>query len=238
MKDTLRRHMINRNIRFWGSYAEKNLLLAVGMSMLYDFVFFGFSSESKGRMESVLFYIIMLGVLFMTMIQFQYATGSIPLALSFGAGRRECVWGIQFANAIFYIQMLAAFAVPVIAETLNTPQGGRTMTMKAAVRLVGIFSAVLLLAAAVGQFCIIVCFRFGVRGGGAFLLVAYLLVVLPSVLFSVFMVGMGRPKLAGNERITQLAGISAAVCMAVAAMLYAAGVFLLLKKIRNYEVCR
>lgn len=118
MEENGKYYRIKRNIRFWGRNAEIMMAMLGGFVCLYAIVFCGSSGQTLW--ESVAFYLLLCGVLFAYLQPVSMGSAYLPMILSFGAGRKESVWGMQFANLIFAFQIIAFETVCLIAAQIKT----------------------------------------------------------------------------------------------------------------------
>lgn len=146
----------------------------------------------------------------------------LNLALSFGSGRMESVWGMQLANVLYLIQAVTLYGIAIrMSEQIF------------------LFAGCAVLALALGQFYVVLYLKSGCKTGavqGIHLIFAAIFIVV----LGVFFMGMFGSEYAGiKESIGMFSGVVQKLLMlaGVAGIaLYLLGFFMERRYIKNYEV--
>lgn len=150
----MRRHIITRNLRLWGG----SVVRAQGIYLLGTVVGTGtmyiFSSHNQPRgvyYGCIMFYFLMMELVGMLAQQFQYASKQYPMALAFGSGRMESVYGMQLSNAIFGTTSILFFSmIAIVGQTIEKEETGGFGTTAGTKILM--YAEMVVLVLAFGQF--------------------------------------------------------------------------------------
>ena len=105
--------VLTRSLRFWGRQGTKMALAGVSAALLYG-VFFGLMPGGYGEKllwDVVLLYEVIMGMGMLVALGCTGISALLPRVLSFGSGRREALWGLQFSYGIYLLWMLAQTAL-------------------------------------------------------------------------------------------------------------------------------
>lgn len=207
---------LKRNIRYWGRLTEQ----LVGIIVLACVIYGGFMSLSLDNgdfWENIVSYMVMMAIIFLDVVQMNYATAYIPLALSFGARRRETLWGVQWMNLLVFVQIMVLI---ICAEGIHA--GSLLPGLDFGRKILGL----ILMALAMGQFGNAMALKWGGKARVIFVILYVLLFVVLGFVWAVSMEISGSP-----------AWIWTA-CVASGVVLYAISIYTLYRALRNYEVRR
>lgn len=146
----MRKNIMKRNIRYWGWRTEKTTATLLIVAFIYGIIFFSGKTGSL-LLSGFISYLMMAGIIFMAIEQVNRTSRYLPMALSFGAGRRETAWGMQFANMLMFVQIL--LVVLAGSWAMKYVSGSDAEYLQRIMGLLHLaFANILLLSAAVGQF--------------------------------------------------------------------------------------
>lgn len=100
-KKAIRSHILRRNLRLWGGGAFRMQAMILTITVVYTLVMSGFTLDVFREKEMVTGYFVMVELIGFFLVQAEYTGKQLALALSFGSGRMESVWGMQFSNALY-----------------------------------------------------------------------------------------------------------------------------------------
>lgn len=229
-------YLFTRNLRFWGKYALKKQCMLLGITAVYAVFTMAIAGAfGKEILSMICNYIIMIETVGILVCQVEYVVCNLPLIISFGACRKESVWGIQIANVVFFISALLVFFVSAAVLRASGEQG--VILHMGTGEIMFRFVGVLMFVAALGQTAVVLCVRNGGKKGAAFILFivfAVIVVAVMGVLFYWGAFGSGSGSVpSGVEKISVL---SAKLAGPVGIAGYAASLFALNKYILTYEV--
>lgn len=148
----MRRHIFWRNLRLWGrsaAYAQGSLLFA---TLCGTAVMCFLSSPNKPMVYYcwAIFYYIMMEMIGMLVQQMGYTNRQYPLAIAFGSGRMESVYGMQLSNLLFGITSILMFGIFMAAgQNLYSYETGG-LRMEITVKLI-MYAEMVIVALAFGQ---------------------------------------------------------------------------------------
>lgn len=146
----MRGHIFHRNICLWGGWAfrsEAVFLLTTAMCGIVMCVFS--KTTDRALYYTLLFYLLFMEMFGMLMQQTEYVKRNFPLVLSLGSGRMECVWGMQLANLLLYVQVLLVLGISIHLEGVIA--GGAAGIRNMEGMGMPLLAGALLFVAAVGQ---------------------------------------------------------------------------------------
>lgn len=109
--------IFNRNMRLWGMGAFRAEAVCLLTTAINGLVLCVLSKTTTGALYYTLFFFLLFMEMYgMLMQQTEYIKRQLPLALSLGAGRMECVWGMQLANLLLYMQVLLVLGIGMNLE--------------------------------------------------------------------------------------------------------------------------
>lgn len=233
MDMTMKNHIRKRLVRYWSPVAEKLVFTVVLCTLFYIYIVAAESMD--GEISIYFFYQGMMGLMIMLIGQLNYVNFHIPMTMSFGAGRKESLWGMQWANFLLYAQLLIFAAVMIFLmrdQSVAVPEMERSF--------LGGYAALLLVVMALGQIGVMVALRFGNKGKTIFIIVTILLIIGVVVAVMLFMISAYDTiqaqavmpdfwrKIYMIEALAAVAGIA----------LYAVVLLKMKKTLMNYEVGR
>lgn len=148
----MRRHVFLRNLKLWGGsavYAQGTLLFA---TLFGTAVMCFLSSMNKLIVYYCwgIFYYLMMELIGMLVQQMGYTTRQYPLAIAFGSGRMESVYGMQLSNLLFGITSILMFGIFMAAgQNLYSYETGG-LRMEIAAKLI-MYAEMVIVALAFGQ---------------------------------------------------------------------------------------
>lgn len=120
----MRRHIFCRNMCLWGGWAFRSEAVFLLTTAICGTVIYVMSETTDRAMYYMIFFLLLVMEMYgMMMQQTEYARRQFPLALSFGAGRTESVWGMQLANLLLYVQVLLALRIGMQLESVIAVPG-------------------------------------------------------------------------------------------------------------------
>ena len=105
--------VLTRSLRFWGRQGTKMALAGAAAALLYG-VFFGLmpgGHSTKHLWDVVLLYETIMGMGMLVALGCTGISALLPRVLSFGSGRREALWGLQFSYGVYLLWVLAQTAL-------------------------------------------------------------------------------------------------------------------------------
>lgn len=238
MQKTTRRQVIERNLYYWGSTNVKMIGTILLTTLIYGIAFYSSSDNNGELIGNVLFYMMMMEAVFLMIIQITSETMHIPLLLSFGAGRKELLWGMQISNLILWLQavLLCVWGTGTVWKLL--PEEGAEIQLPM-LESVLIYGEMLIFGMALGQFGLAINLKSDKKRAvftGIFMAV-YI------VFFITYLLFIGTPWMMGREEISswfvlerQWVVVLEIVFGIVSFGLYLAGVLIIRKMLRRYEV--
>ena len=215
--------IIKRNIRFWGKSGLQLTGMMLIFMVVYGFLFNMGSSRVFGDFwKTAYFYGGIISVLFALIGPVAYVGAYLPMALSFGSGRREAVFGAQ----IFCIAYgVSTYIIMVLAGIMSSGKFDGKLNVLIAVLFV--------FMTAVGQLVSVAQMHFGIKG----MIIGIVFVVLCMVGGIVAGIGFIDQIMAWINRIqTNVVWILLAIAAIVSIALYAVSVMALFREMRHYEV--
>lgn len=243
MEKSMKKQSISRNVRFWGGYMEKNFLLILGMSGVYAlFLPYLIGEDMRGMQLFVMrvSYAVMIEGIMVFVLPIVYPTYSLPLALSFGSGRREAVVGMQLSHLLMIgqnllivgiIEWMAGKIAAVSCQEFSAYAG---MGFAAA-------AGILLAIASIGQFGTALILRFGAKGMAIYIIV-FVLLIFGGALAVGFSVGSGQIDDAEilsillDAHVLQMVKRIISVLLAADVAAYIVGFLVLKRTVMRYEV--
>ena len=226
---------LKRNLRFWGKHSVGYSLAIVGFSMLYG-LFTSDLTEDFGFVtltSTILTYGMFMSAIMFISYSTQYASNHIPLALSFGSGREEAVWGVLLSNLIYVVLNTLWFSLLAVFVS-------QSLEYRVMGALVSAVVTVLILFAVAGQFCTAWMVKLGGTNRAA-LVTILIMMTMAMVAITVFIIFQLQRDDSGlivwflsNPRSHFYMII--AVMLAVLAVLYVLGFMALRRVVRTYEV--
>lgn len=223
MEGSIKGRILKRNMKFWGKNAETMIGVLLMFVLFYGVVFSAMSSESS-FIDTVMGYGSMCGLMFGYLIPISYGGSYLSLAIGFGSGRREAVWGTQFMNLLFGIQIVVIFAIGFAAKGGFADYGAG---------LAVVFAESLVMALALGQLSSAVHLKFGAKGYVIALVISISLMVAAGI-------ACGISGIFGNLAVSFLGNITGYLVAGaiVAVILYGVSVIVLMRVVDHYEVHR
>lgn len=215
--------IIKRNFRFWGKSGLQLTGMMLIFMVVYGFLFNMGSSRVFGDFwKTAYFYGGIISVLFALIGPVAYVGAYLPMALSFGSGRREAVFGAQ----IFCIAYgVSTYIIMVLAGIMSSGKFDGKLNVLIAVLFV--------FMTAVGQLVSVAQMHFGIKG----MIIGIVFVVLCMVGGIVAGIGFIDQIMAWINRIqTNVVWILLAIAAIVSIALYAVSVMALFREMRHYEV--
>lgn len=97
--DAYFKQKLKRNVLFWGKLGQMYTLILIAVAYVYAFL---------GLAGDTLNMFMMMSVMGSVIIPITYVHAYLPTVISFGSGRKEAVYGIQFLFAIYIVEMVIA----------------------------------------------------------------------------------------------------------------------------------
>jgi hypothetical protein len=215
--------IIKRNIRFWGKSGLQLTGTMLIFMVVYGFLFnMGSGSIFGDFWKTAYFYGGIISVLFALIGPVAYVGAYLPMALSFGSGRREAVFGTQIFCVVYGV---SAYIILVLAGIMSSGKFDGKLNVLIAVLFV--------FMTAVGQFVSVAQMHFGIKG----MIIGIVFVVLCMVGGIVTGIGFIDQIMAWINRIqTNVVWILLAIAAIVSIALYAVSVMALFREMRHYEV--
>ncbi len=173
--------MSNRLFRYWGRRAEYFVGVIVAISVMYfillRFIMAG-GDDFGSFLQSISFYVLCMSAVFLSIMPITIYEYDLPLTISLGERRKGAFWGIHVMNVIYIIEMTIILGVAYeIAFRLT----GHRMFSGFHYPLLGF-----ILLAAMGEITMVICLKFGKKGGCLFLLSVVAVFVVGGILSFVF----------------------------------------------------
>lgn len=215
--------IIKRNVLFWGKSGLQLTGMMLIFMVVYGFLFnMGSSSIFGDFWKTAYFYGGIISVLFALIGPVAYVGAYLPMALSFGSGRREAVFGTQ----IFCIAYgVSSYIIMVLAGIMSSGKLDGKLDVLIAVLFI--------FMTAVGQLVSVAQMHFGIKG----MIIGIVFVVLCMVGGIVAGIGFIDQIMAWINRIqTNVVWTLLAIAAIVSIALYAVSVMALFREMRHYEV--
>ena len=215
--------IIKRNVLFWGKSGLQLTGIMLIFMVVYGFLFnMGSSSIFGDFWKTAYFYGGIISVLFALIGSISYVGAYLPMALSFGSGRREAVFGSQ----IFCIAYgVSSYIIMVLAGIMSSGKLDGKLDVLIAVLFI--------FMTAVGQLVSVAQMHFGIKG----MIIGIVIVVLCMV--GGFVTGIGfidEIMVWINGMQTNVVWILLAIGAIASIALYAVSVTVLFREMRYYEV--
>ena len=212
-----------RNVLFWGKSGLQLTGIMLIFMVVYGFLFnMGSGSIFGDFWKTAYFYGGIISVLFALIGSISYVGAYLPMALSFGSGRREAVFGAQ----IFCIAYgVSSYIIMVLAGIMSSGKLDGKLDVLIAVLFI--------FMTAVGQLVSVAQMHFGIKG----MIIGIVIVVLCMV--GGFVTGIGfidEIMVWINGMQTNVVWILLAIAAIVSIVLYAVSVTVLFREMRYYEV--
>ena len=215
--------IIKRNVLFWGKSGLQLTGIMLIFMVVYGFLFnMGSSSIFGDFWKTAYFYGGIISVLFALIGSISYVGAYLPMALSFGSGRREAVFGAQ----IFCIAYGGSSDIIMVLA-------GIMSSGKLDGKLDVLIAVLFIFMTAVGQLVSVAQMHFGIKG----MIIGIVIVVLCMV--GGFVTGIGfidEFKVWINGMQTNVVWILLAIGAIASIALYAVSVTVLFREMRYYEV--
>ena len=211
--------IIKRNVLFWGKSGLQLTGIMLIFMVVYGFLFnMGSSSIFGDFWKTAYFYGGIISVLFALIGSISYVGAYLPMALSFGSGRREAVFGAQ----IFCIAYgVSSYIIMVLAGIMSSGKLDGKLDVLIAVLFI--------FMTAVGQLVSVAQMHFGIKG----------IVIVVLCMVGGFVTGIGFI----DEIMVWINGMQTNVVWTLLAIgaiasiaLYAVSVTVLFREMRYYEV--
>ena len=215
--------IIKRNVLFWGKSGLQLTGIMLIFMVVYGFLFnMGSSSIFGDFWKTAYFYGGIISVLFALIGPVAYVGAYLPMALSFGSGRREAVFGAQ----IFCIAYgVSTYIIMVLAGIMSSGKLDGKLDVLIAVLFI--------FMTAVGQLVSVAQMHFGMKG----MILGIVMVVLCMVGGIVAGIGFIDEIMVWiNGMQTNVVWILLAIGAIVSIALYAVSVMVLFREMRHYEV--
>ena len=221
--DMAESRIIKRNVLFWGKSGLQLTGIMLIFMVVYGFLFnMGSSSIFGDFWKTAYFYGGIISVLFALIGSISYVGAYLPMALSFGSGRREAVFGAQ----IFCIAYgVSSYIIMVLAGIMSSGKLDGKLDVLIAVLFI--------FMTAVGQLVSVAQMNFGIKG----MIIGIVIVVLCMV--GGFVTGIGfidEIMVWINGMQTNVVWILLAIGAIASIALYAVSVTVLFREMRYYEV--
>ena len=215
--------IIKRNVLFWGKSGLQLTGIMLIFMVVYGFLFnMGSGSIFGDFWKTAYFYGGIISVLFALIGSISYVGAYLPMALSFGSGRREAGFGAQ----IFCIAYgVSSYIIMVLAGIMSSGKLDGKLDVLIAVLFI--------FMTAVGQLVSVAQMHFGIKG----MIIGIVIVVLCMV--GGFVTGMGFIDQIMewiNGIHTNVLWILLAIGAMISVLLYAISVTVLFREMRHYEV--
>lgn len=211
--------IIKRNVLFWGKSGLQLTGIMLIFMVVYGFLFnMGSGSIFGDFWKTAYFYGGIISVLFALIGSISYVGAYLPMALSFGSGRREAVFGAQ----IFCIAYgVSSYIIMVLAGIMSSGKLDGKLDVLIAVLFI--------FMTAIGQLVSVAQMHFGMKG----MIIGIVMVVLGIVAG----IGFIDQIMAWINRIqTNVVWTLLAIAAIVSIALYAVSVMALFREMRHYEV--
>lgn len=243
MEKSMRKQIILRNIRYWGGWTEKAFLLILGIGIIYSLFMPVLIDEEMGGLQQfamMTVYVVVMEFMLLFVMPITTSVFNLPLGLAFGAGRREALRGLQFANLLAGIQTLLLFGILERIGCSMTESFSQEFS-QCAWWYLAIVGGIILFVMAVGQFGTALTMKYDGKGMAVYIIVFILLLF--AAVFSIgFTVGKGNvedneilPILVSAD-VMQFVKSSACLLLVVGAVLYVIGNCVLKRIILRCEV--
>lgn len=148
----MRRHIIMRNLRLWGGWALRTQIIYLLGTAIYTAIMYIFSSDNQRHSTYyvAIFYFMIMQLVGMLAHQSEYVNKQYPMALTFGSGRMESVWGMQLANAVFGGTSVLLFGILIVIERFVLGEEAIGIVNRAGWGILA-YAGIVLLVLAVGQ---------------------------------------------------------------------------------------
>ena len=221
--DMAESRIIKRNVLFWGKSGLQLTGIMLIFMVVYGFLFnMGSSSIFGDFWKTAYFYGGIISVLFALIGSISYVGAYLLMALSFGSGRREAVFGAQ----IFCIAYgVSSYIIMVLAGIMSSGKLDGKLDVLIAVLFI--------FMTAVGQLVSVAQMHFGIKG----MIIGIVIVVLCMV--GGFVTGIGfidEIMVWINGMQTNVVWILLAIGAIASIALYAVSVTVLFREMRYYEV--
>ena len=152
--DMAESRIIKRNVLFWGKSGLRLVSIMLIFMVVYGFLFnMGSDSIFGDFWKTAYFYGGIISVLFALIGSISYVGAYLPMALSFGSGRREAVFGAQ----IFCIAYgVSSYIIMVLAGIMSSGKLDGKLDVLIAVLFI--------FMTAVGQLVSVAQMHFGIKG--------------------------------------------------------------------------
>lgn len=243
MEKSMKKQIVSRTVRFWGGYVEKIFLMVLAISAVYVLLLPVLINEDMKGAELFLLrasYVVMMEGILVFVMPFAYPTYSLPIALSFGSGRREAVAGMQLSNLLAVGQNLLIVGIVEWMAGKMAAVSGREFFAFAGTGFAAV-AGILLAIAAIGQFGTALTLKFGGKGMVIYLIV-FVLVVCGGALAIGFSVGTGQIDDAEilsmllDAHVLQVIKRIVSVLLAADVAAYIVGFLVLKRTVMRYEV--
>lgn len=97
--DAYFKQKLKRNVLFWGKLGQAYTLILIGVAYVYAFL--GIAGDTLNMF-------MMMAVMGSVIIPITYTQAYFPTVISFGSGRKEAVYGLQFIFALNIVEMVLA----------------------------------------------------------------------------------------------------------------------------------
>lgn len=97
--DAYFKQKLKRNILFWGKLGQIYTLIMIGVAYIYSFL--GIAGDTLNMF-------MMMAVMGSVILPITYVQAYLPTVISFGSGRKEAVYGLQFLFALNIVEIVIA----------------------------------------------------------------------------------------------------------------------------------
>lgn len=118
MEQNIKEYVWKRTIKYWGRQA----LVQVLFLWLFSFVYAVIRYLVAGNPNEMVFFVgyaAIVALIGELIFPLQNMVQAMPMVLSFGAGRREAFWGMQFGNLLRFIQQLLITAILTVVLCIS-----------------------------------------------------------------------------------------------------------------------
>ncbi len=215
--------IIKRNVLFWGKSGLQLTGIMLIFMVVYGFLFnMGSSSIFGDFWKTAYFYGGIISVLFAMIGPFAYVGAYLPMALSFGSGRREAGFGAQIFCVVYVV---SAYIILAFAGFMSSGRFDGKLNALLAVLFV--------IMTAIGQLVSVAQMHFGMKG----MIIGIVFVILCIVSGIVAGIGFIDRIMAWiNGMQTNVVWTLFAIGAIVSIALYAVSVIVLFREMRHYEV--
>lgn len=243
MEKSMKKQSVSRTVRFWGGYVEKIFLMVLAISAVYVLFLPVLINEDMKGTELFLLrasYAVMMEGIIIFVLPFSYPTYNLPLALSFGSGRREAVAGMQLSNLLAVGQNLLIVGIVELAAGKMAAVSGREFFAYAGIGFAAA-AGILLAIAAIGQFGAALILKFGAKGMAIYIII-FVLAVFAGALTVGFSFGTGQIDDAEilsmllDAHVLQVIKRIVSVLLTVDVAAYIVGYLVLKRTVMRYEV--